>query len=299
MPERHCLDEMAAALEATGDYRVLRRLRALEPVTEPPPATRRGVVLDIETTGLDPEVDEIIELAMLPFFYSAEDQILAIGEPFSEMREPSRPIPVDVTKLTGIEPSMVAGKSINPEAVSRFAGSSLIIAHNAAFDRRFMERFCPSFENNPWACSMSEVPWTEHGFETSKLAFLAISSGFYYDRHRAIHDCHATVELLSQPLGATDVGTLAVLLASARAMTVRCWAENSPFEKKESLRQRGYRWNGDNPAYPRAWWIDVPAAGVVAEMDYLRNQIYQRDVTIRTSPLSAFNRYSNRIHIQS
>ena len=292
-------EEMAAILEATGDYRVLRRLQPAVSRVETPPGSKRGVLLDVETTGLDPDVDEIIELAMLPFFYSDDDEIIGIGTPFNELRQPARPIPAEVTKLTGIDQDMVAGKSIDPVAVSRFAGGSLIVAHNATFDRRFMEKFCQSFARNPWACSMSEVPWKDHGFETNKLAFLAATSGFYYDRHRAVHDCHAAVELLARPLGATRTSALKALLASARTNTVRCWAENSPFDKKDILKARGYRWNGDHAAQPRGWWIDVAEAGLPDEISFLHAEIYEREASIRTSAITAFNRYSDRLLIVS
>lgn len=290
----HSPEEMVAIIEATGDYRVLRRLQPAATHAEAPLGSKRGVLLDVETTGLDPDVDEIIELAMLPFFYSDDDEIVGIGIPFNELRQPTRPVPAEVTKLTGIDQDMVAGKSIDPDAVSRFAGGSLIVAHNAAFDRRFMEKFYPSFARNPWACSMSEVPWKDHGFETNKLAFLAATSGFYYDRHRAVHDCHAAVELLARPLAATGTSALKVLLASARTNSVRCWAENSPFEKKDILKARGYRWNGDNTGQPRGWWIDVTEADLSAEISFLHANIYQREAPIRRSAITAFNRYSDR-----
>ncbi|MDK2747091.1 MAG: 3'-5' exonuclease [Brevundimonas sp.] len=290
-------EEMVAILEATGDFRVLRRLQPLQGLAEAPPGAKRGVVLDVETTGLDPEVDEIIELAMLPFFYSDDDEIVAIGIPFNELREPTRPIPAEVTKLTGIDHDMVAGKSIDPDAVGQFARGSLVVAHNAAFDRRFVEKFCPSFGRSPWACSMSEVPWKDDGFESNKLAFLASTSGFYYDRHRAIHDCHATVEILTRPLASTGSSAFKTLLASARTNKIRCWAENSPFDKKDILKTRGYRWSGDQSGQPRGWWIDVGEADLPAEVSFLHSDIYQRDVPIRTSAITAFNRYSDRLLI--
>ncbi|WP_427144836.1 3'-5' exonuclease [Rhizobium pisi] len=299
LEKAHSPEEMVAILEATGDYRVLRRLQPASGQPETPPGAKRGVLLDVETTGLDPDVDEIIELAMLPFFYSDEDEIVGIGVPFNELRQPARPIPAEVTKLTGIDQDMVAGKSIDPDAVSRFAGGSLIVAHNAAFDRGFMERFCPSFARNPWACSMNEVPWKDHGFETNKLAFLAATSGFYYDRHRAVHDCYAAVELLTRPLAASGTSALKALLASARTNSVRCWAENAPFEKKDILKGRGYRWNGDHKRQPRGWWIDIAKADLAAEITFLHAEIYQREAPIRTSAITAFNRYSDRLLIVS
>lgn len=288
-------DEMVAALEAQGDFRVLRRLRPNSPMREAPVGTRRALLLDVETTGLNPDKDEIIELAMVPFFYSAGDVIVGIGDAFSALRQPALPIPAEVTKLTGIDDDMVAGKSIDAADVATFAGSSLVIAHNAPFDRRFLEKFCPALVQNPWACSMSEVPWAAEGFESSKLAYLALSSGFYYDQHRAVNDCHAAIELLSRPLPVTGGIALAALLTSARGTTLRCWAENSPFEAKDVLKQRGYRWNGDDNGQPRAWWIDVREADIEAEKTFLCAEIYKRDVSFRTVAITAFNRHSSRI----
>ncbi len=288
-------DEMVAVLEAQGNFRVLRRLRPTAPMRDAPVGTRRALMVDVETTGLDTDKDEIIELAMVPFFYSADGEIVGIGDAFSALRQPALAIRAEVTKLTGIDDAMVAGKSIDPADVAAFAGSNLVIAHNAAFDRRFLERFCPALSQSPWACSMSEVRWADEGFESNKLAYLTLSSGFYYNRHRAVNDCHAAIELLSRLLPVTGGRPLAGLLTSARGTTLRCWAENSPFESKAVLKQRGYRWNGGDNGQPRAWWIDVDEAVVDAERAFLCAEIYKRDVIVRTAAITAFNRYSSRI----
>jgi DNA polymerase-3 subunit epsilon len=288
-------DEIIAALEAQGDFRVLRRLRPPEPIFEAPAGTRRALLVDVETTGLNPIADEIIELAMVPFYYNADGAIVGVGEAFNALRQPASPIPAEVTKITGIDDAMVAGRSIDPAQVAAFVGGNLVIAHNASFDRRFLERFCPALAENPWACSLSEIRWAGEGFESAKLAYLAMSSGFYYDRHRAVHDCHATIELLSRSLPVTGIPALAALLASARSATLRCWAQNAPFESKDVLKQRGYRWNGGEDGRPRSWWIDVSEGDIEAEKAYLRTEIYKRDVTLPTAEITAFNRHSDRI----
>lgn len=204
-------EAMAAALEETGDYRVLRRLRPRQAISVGEGTSiRRGLMVDVETTGLDAARNEIIELAMVPFTYAFHGEVLEIGEGFNALRQPSESIPAEITAITGITNEMVAGKVIDPAVVEAFiAPASLVIAHNAAFDRRFLERFCPAFVTKPWACSMTEVAWAEAGYEGTKLGYLAQASGFFYDKHRAVHDCLAAVELLARPLEASTASSTA------------------------------------------------------------------------------------------
>lgn len=292
------LEALATHLEASGNYRVIRRLPVPSGNFIPLPHFRRAVFLDVETTGLDPNQDEIIELAMVPLWYDESNRVLGIGSPFAGLRQPTKSIPAEVQKLTGITDAMVYGHGIDPRIVGSFATDSLIIAHNAAFDRRFVERFCPQLANNPWACSMAEIPWVTHGFESTKLSLLGLAHGFFYDGHRAVHDCYAGIEILSRALPVGGGGTaLGALLASARSTTWRCWASNSPFEKKDLLKARGYRWSDGTDGMPRAWWIDLNEAAFPGEIGFLRTDIYGRSVQISICSLNAFNRYSDRMNI--
>ena len=84
---------MIAVLEAQGDYRVLRRLRSPEPLREAPAGTRRALLADVETTWLDPDRDEIIELAMVPFFYTATTRSLGSARPSMLFKHLGRLVP--------------------------------------------------------------------------------------------------------------------------------------------------------------------------------------------------------------
>jgi DNA polymerase-3 subunit epsilon len=289
-------EAMAAALEETGDYRVLRRLRpwqAVLPVEGTP--IRTGLMVDVETTGLDAARNEIIELAMVPFTYGLDGQIFEVGDAFNALRQPSESIPAEITVITGITDEMVAGKVIDPALVEAFiAPASLVIAHNASFDRRFLERFCAGFITKPWACSMTQVAWAEAGYEGTKLGYLAQASGFFYEKHRAIHDCLAAIELLARSLPTSGGSALGQLLQRARTPSWRIWAENSPYDFKDILKARGYRWNGDGNGSPKAWYIDVENSEREAEVAFLRAEIYQRDVDISPRRIDAYDRFSDR-----
>lgn len=290
------LEDMAALLEASGDYRVLRRLAPRVATAAGSDETvLKGLFVDVETTGLDPVKDEIIELAMVPFTYTRAGILLATTEPFQAYRQPSIPIPPEVTALTGIDDATVAGATICPEEVSRFvAPAAFVVAHNAAFDRRFLERFCDVFTTKAWGCSMSQVDWAGEGFEGVKLAYLAGAAGFFYDRHRAVHDCQAAIELLARVHPVSKRTALAQLLDRARLPTWRIWAENSPFDLKDVLKGRGYRWNGEALGGPRAWYIDVAESEREAEMNFLQTEIYQGEIDLLTRRINAYDRFSER-----
>ena len=180
-------EAMAAALEAPTDYRVLRRLMRRNRFNDPTGADiRRGPYIDLETTDLDHTRDEIIEIAMVPFTYAIDGRIFDIGEPFQAFRQPSNPIPTEMKALTGINDTMVAGKTINPCDVAAFAApAALLVAHHATFDRKFSERCSDVFKTKAWACSMSQVDRQAAGFEGTTLAYLAAGAGVDEKMHQA------------------------------------------------------------------------------------------------------------------
>ncbi|MEG2497720.1 3'-5' exonuclease [Brevundimonas sp.] len=290
------LEEMAAMLEASGEYRVLRKLQPAAPAVPLSGADLRiGLFVDVETTGLNARDDEIIELAMTRFYYSPDGRIHGVGESFHGFRQPSRPIPPEITAITGITDAMVAGCHIDPAAVASFAATSAFVAaHNASFDRRFLERYSEVFKTKPWACSMSQVDWAGEGYEGVKLAYLASGAGFFYDKHRAVNDCAAAIELLSHSLPRSGGLALAALLEAARRPTWRIRAEGAPFDLKDVLKARGYRWDDGSRGAPRAWYIDVLDVDKDGELSFLQREIYQREVDLHPAKIDAYNRFSER-----
>ena len=191
---------------------------------------------------------------------------------------------------------MVRGKTIDPAKVAEIASpAALIIAHNASFDRKFAENAFDVFSTKAWACSMTQISWKAEHFDGTKLEYLAMKSGFFYDGHRAAIDCHAAIELLSRPLPASGKLALQTLLEEARQPTCRVWADGSPFDLKDTLKARGYRWNDGTDGNPRSWYRDVGEGDLDEELSYLRKEIFQRDVDIPIVKISVFDRFSDRV----
>jgi DNA polymerase-3 subunit epsilon len=211
----------------------------------------------------------------------------------SALEDPGRPIPPEAIAIHHITDEMVRGKRFDDTAVAQLLeGVSLVIAHNANFDRPFLEARFPLFMKMPWACSIRDVEWREWGYSSSALEFLAYRAGLFYDGHRAEIDCRALLAVLARPLGErTAAPALKALLDHAREKTFKLFAMNSPFESKDVLKGRGYRWEPDG----KVWALELDARNLEAEMVYLKEKVYGgTNAAVQLETRDARVRYSER-----
>jgi len=288
--------ELISELEATGDYKVVKKLYPQESYNEDDGSDKSiAIFLDVETTGLSVEEAEIIELGMIAFEFSKDGRIFKIIDKFDEFEEPKKgEIPQEITDITNITNEMVKGKSIDDEKVNKFISDAVIvIAHNANFDRQFVEKRFSVFKDIAWGCSINDVSWKENGLNARNLEYLAYMYGYYYDAHRASYDCRASVHLLAQELPKSNELVLNNLLKTARKKTARIFAEKAPFDKKDQLKGRGYKWNPDG----KLWFIDVNEDNKADELTWLGENIFPNGKTDHLQPsiFGATKRYSDRI----
>jgi DNA polymerase-3 subunit epsilon len=275
VPHGDELASMAKKLSAHPDYKVLRRL---QPCLDYGPAapgvvTCRVLVLDTETTGLDHRTEQIIELAMLAVDVDVETG-LPVGpvEIYEDFEDPGKPIPPAIVQITGIDSAMVQGHRLNDARVNEMvARADLIVAHNAGFDRPFVETRLPVFVGKSWACSFADIDWKAQGTGSAKLEFLAHESGWFYDAHRAQVDCHALLQLLGRPLPKAPQTGLACLMAAAHNTRYKLRAVGASFDSKDKLKSRGYRWDAEG----RVWTITLPShEALQAEGAWLKVAVY-------------------------
>jgi DNA polymerase-3 subunit epsilon len=296
--ERTQWDIVAQALEETGEYRIVRKLQPVEQYAEPDgEPTQLGLVLDTETTGLDAQADDVIELGMVLFEYApATGRVYRVVDTFDELTDPGRHIPAEITAMTHITDDMVRGRAIDVAAVDTFvARATLVIAHNAAFDRPFVEKQWDVFATKPWGCSMTQVHWRDEGIATQKQELIALYQGFFYDAHRAENDCRALLHILASPLPLSGQPALKPLLDHAMTNDAHIWAIAAPFDAKDALKLRGYRWSTGAGGDPKAWHITVLADELEAELAFL-DGIYSGDARsiVRVDQMSPLTRFSTR-----
>src|SRR5512137_1071598 len=98
------------------------------------------VAVDIETTGLDPERDAIIEIGAVKFSGSR------VEAEWSSLVNPGRHVPEFITSLTHIDDAMLRGAPSVRQAtadLAAFAGDCALIGHNIRFDLSFLQRQIP------------------------------------------------------------------------------------------------------------------------------------------------------------
>ncbi|SDK33503.1 DNA polymerase-3 subunit epsilon [Agrobacterium fabrum] len=286
-------DEMVRKLKDSGQYRILRKLipRQLSTIRRPE-FERIGVILDTETTGLNWRTDEIVEIGLVAFSFDGFGKLGDVIGVYGGLHQPTTPIPPEITKLTGITDEMLAGQMIDMQQVRRMiAPADLLIAHNASFDRPFCEGFSNVFASKAWACSVSEIDWGSRGFEGTKLGYLIGQAGYFHEGHRAVDDCFALLEVLDRSSGEGET-PFAELVRNSGQSRVRVFAEHSPFEMKDHLKGRGYRWSDGSDGRPKSWWIEVDEEALRDELHYLRSEIYRwEEADPPIQHLTAFDRF--------
>ncbi|MCJ2183484.1 3'-5' exonuclease [Novosphingobium sp. 1949] len=287
-------ERAAQFLEASPDYRVLRKLhpvRGFHPARAGA-ASRVGVAVDVETTGLDAAGDVIIELAIQRFRFDAAGRITEVGQPRVWREDPGRELDPRITELTGLTNAVLAGQAIDEAVAVEILGSAdLIVAHNAAFDRPFVDRRLPAIAGKAWACSMAEPDWLALGFDGRALGYLVAQCGWFFEGHRAENDILALIYLLAHDLP-QERTVLGELLAVSQRPSYRVNALDAPFEAKDRLKARGYRWN----AAMRFWSREIAEEACEDERAWLSAQVYTAGSPGHAAPafhaVSAAERYT-------
>ena len=295
LPEEQLQGEaLARALERHSGFRVLRALDQSGNVNElarPQADEQIGVVVDTETTGFDPLEDRLIEIATQRFLFTVMGEIRQIERVRYWLEDPERPLPALIRRLTGLTEDDLRDKLFDTAAITTVLGeAALVIAHNAAFDRPFLDARFPGLHYKAWACSLTQLDWPALGYDGRALGHLVMQSGRFFVGHRASNDVLALTSLL-RTIATEDRTILSHLLERCMLDSFRMDAVGAPFEAKDALKARGYRWNPDR----RFWSREVGIVDLAEETEWLNQRVYRGRGTPNVGQVTPSERFAVRL----
>ena len=158
------------------------------------------VVFDLETTGLAAGRDQICEIG------AVRVKGLELVDSFQSLVNPRVALPEPIARLTGLREEELRGAPATSIVLRRFldfAGDDLLVAHNARFDQRFLERQLDRKLSEPPLCTAALARRLLEGRRRRVgLASLAHFFGVSTEPcHRALPDAEATAQILVQLIG--------------------------------------------------------------------------------------------------
>lgn len=159
------------------------------------------VIVDLETTGLEPSLDHIIEIGAVKML---NGEIL---DEWSTLLDPGVFVPQETTHITGITTEMLKGSPKFEDVLEKYleflGEDSVFVAHNAEFDRAFLNNHLKKLErekmSNPVLCTFKLAKQVHPNISSYTLSNLAnIFSIELPQAHRAMDDARATAHLFNK-----------------------------------------------------------------------------------------------------
>jgi DNA polymerase-3 subunit epsilon len=227
--------------------RVLTQMPRSFPEREPIGSVYEATYVDFETTGLDTENAEITQFGWVRFEFDDECNITRVVRTGLKHNIPKIEVEETAARLTGLtrEKLIGIGETLTQEDFDdAFAGTEFAIAHNARFDRRYVDRFSTS-EPMVWGCTNADLNLRErYMIPSNSLGILmAYLKDWFFGHHDALEDAWAGVHLTSM--------FLKDLIDAMYKSEYKVFAYKSAFESKDALKLRGYKWNNEI----KTWWI--------------------------------------------
>ena len=244
--------------------------------------------LDLETTGTNKETCKIIEFAgKMTAIDKNNGELIGIIDQYQSFNDPEESITPQITRITGITNEDVKGHSLDWELISQMIDKAdIIVAHNASFDRAFMDRYLPLSKDKVWGCSLNDINWVKRGFNARGQEILCIWHGFYYESHRAMYDVDALIHLVTYEVEGQNKASLELISNSTKPV-YKIAAVNSPFETKDLLKARKYRWNPEK----RYWWKNILSEDLETEKEWMADTIYNGIFQGKVEEISVTDKY--------
>ena len=199
-------------------------------------AVRTLLIIDTETTGLDPQLDHCLEVGVILFDVPSR-QVLA---------QQSFLLPVEANAAEAINRIPAAATNL-PQPwrpalsylQSLLDAADVLVAHNAAFDRQWFGRGHLPATDKPWLCSMEEMRWPAERLLRSRPSVRDLALAYeipVWAAHRALTDCIYLAEVFRR------CDELEQLVERGLEPRQLMRAQVS-YDDRHMARDAGFRWN--------------------------------------------------------
>ncbi len=194
------------------------------------------LIIDTETTGLDPSHGQCIEVGAVLFHVASRALLAQVSFLLPASRNPAQHVNGIAAEVTQLPQPWQAGLSCFEAMLDR---ADAVLAHNVAFDRQwFGIGPLPAIEK-PWICSMADIQWPadRHLRPTPSVRDLALAYGVpVWAAHRALTDCIYLVQVFERCVDLEE------LLAAAQEPRQLFRAKLS-YAERHRAKEAGFRWN--------------------------------------------------------
>ena len=210
--------------------------------------------LDTETDSLDPTTGRIVEVAAVHWSVQSACVLsafsLLVQAPSNSASSVNR-IPTAALRYGVPLPDAI---NVLQSLVNR---SGIAIAHNAQFDRSFIEAACPTFSAK-WICSLTDLTFPVPSSSQSLIAIALAHDVGVVQAHRALADCFLLARLFER---VTELGyDVPLMLAQGLRPKVEVQALVS-YEDRDQAKSRKFRWNEDGT---KRWLRRMPLEDIAA-----------------------------------
>ncbi|MBM5785625.1 MAG: 3'-5' exonuclease [Cyanobacteria bacterium K_DeepCast_35m_m1_288] len=211
-------------------------IREASPAAPDQPLPQRLLILDTETTGLDPQRDRCIELGAVLFDLPRR----------SVLSQVSLLLPCDqnaAQAVNGIDPELTQQPQPWQQGLQWFeallASADLVVAHNAAFDRQWFGIEPLPAIHKPWLCTMEDIRWPADRNLRSNPSVRDLALAYsvpVWAAHRALTDCIYLAQVFER---CDDLEQLVQQGLEPR----RLYRARLSYEERHRAREAGFRWN--------------------------------------------------------
>jgi len=198
------------------------------------------LIIDLETTGLNPETDSPIELGAILYSISERCTIQQISTLFPVVENPAE----NINRISAKASQTVRNTELVMTLFQKWVNmSDYLVAHNVEFDRKWFGKGILPVINKPWLCTYDDFIWPNNPKPTS-LVNTALNHGIGVNQaHRALTDCQLIALLFDRIPNLLDLVDQAVKRSIEPKISV---IANVSYDDRQQAKDRGFRFDWDN-----------------------------------------------------